>query len=125
MEGSDFTSKGIIKAFRLSEAEAMNLANSAACHGMKESNYIRKCIARGPKDNKEIVILLHDIMNELQRIGRNINQIVKNNNSGLYLQADKDTLLAYMRRLNESVLEVNNKINKMKYDYMEDKKKKK
>ena len=84
MEGSDFTSKGIIKAFRLSEAEAMNLANSAACHGMKESNYIRKCIARGPKDNKEIVILLHDLMNELQRIGRNINQIVKNNNSGLY-----------------------------------------
>ena len=84
MEGSDFTSKEIIKAFRLSEAEAMNLANSAACHGMKESNYIRKCIARGPKDNKEIVILLHDFMNELQRIGRNINQIVKNNNSGLY-----------------------------------------
>ena len=61
MEGSDFTSKEIIKAFRLSEAEAMNLANSAACHGMKESNYIRKCIARGPKDNKEIVILLHDL----------------------------------------------------------------
>ena len=120
MEGSDFTSKGIIKAFRLSEAEAMNLANSAACHGMKESNYIRKCIARGPKDNKEIVILLHDFMNELQRIGRNINQIVKNNNSGLYLQADKDALLIYMKRLNASVQEVNNKINKMKYDYMED-----
>ena len=59
-------------------------------------------------------------MNELQRIGRNINQIVKNNNSGLYLQADKDVLLIYMKRLNASVQEVNNKINKMKYDYMED-----
>ena len=59
-------------------------------------------------------------MNELQRIGRNINQIVKNNNSGLYLQTDKDALLIYMKRLNANVQEVNNKINKMKYDYMED-----
>ena len=119
-KGSDFTSKRIIKAFRLSEVEAMNLAKSAACHGMKESNYVRQCIARGPKDNKEIMIILRGLMNELQLIGRNINQIVKNNNSGLYLQSDKDALLAYMKRLYACMLETKNIISKMEYDYLED-----
>lgn len=42
----------------------------------------------------------HDFM--LNRIGVNINEIVFNNNSNLYRTADKERLIVYMRRLNET-----------------------
>lgn len=119
-KGSDFTGRRIIKAFRLTEDEARNLTGAAKCHGLKESDYIRECISKGPENNKEIVILLHDLMNEVNRVGRNINQIVKNNNSGLYLQSDKYMLEAYMRRLSAGTQEVINKIYSIKDNKMED-----
>ena len=112
--------KTVLKSFRVTEKEAERISRAAVEAGMKESEYFRRCVSRGPMEHKEIRLLLHKILNEINSIGKNINQIVKNNNSGLYLQADKDVLLIYMKRLNASVQEVNNKINKMKYDYMED-----
>lgn len=39
-------------------------------------------------------------------IGTNINQIVHNNNSGLYSETDKEQLVAYMRKLNVEVNKV-------------------
>ena len=39
------------------------------------------------------------------RIGININQIVFNNNAGLYSKEDKTQLVAYMRKLNKKVNE--------------------
>ena len=46
------------------------------------------------------------LINEVNRIGVNINEIVFNNNSNLYRTADKERLIAYMRRLNETLAKV-------------------
>ena len=51
-------------------------------------------------------ILLRRLINEVNYIGTNINQIVHNNNSGLYFEADKEQLVAYMRKLNVEVNKV-------------------
>ena len=98
--------KSIVKGFRISEKEAELLSARALGSGMKESDYIRLCISKGPMDHKEIRIILHDMLTEINHIGININQVVKNNNSGLYLPSDKDRLLAYMQRLSLSMAEV-------------------
>ena len=45
------------------------------------------------------------MINEINRIGVNINEIVYNNNSKLYRRSDKERLLAYMRGLNETMKE--------------------
>ena len=50
-------------------------------------------------------IYMKSLINEINRIGVNINEIVYNNNSKLYRQSDKERLLAYMRRLNETMKE--------------------
>lgn len=49
---------------------------------------------------------LHVCINEVNHIGTNINQIVHNNNSGLYSETDKEQLVAYMRKLNVEVNKV-------------------
>ena len=102
--------KEVIKGFRLTEDEAKLLSQSAAEAGLKESDYIRQCISKSPMEHIEIRILLHDVLTEINHIGVNINQIVKNNNSGLYLPSDKERLLAYMKRLSSSMSEVVKKL---------------
>ena len=47
--------------------------------------------------------MLNSLINEVNRIGVNINEIVHNNNSMLYSDGDKTRLLAYMQKLNEVV----------------------
>ena len=53
----------------------------------------------------EVRELLKELINEVNRIGININQIVFNNNAGLYSKEDKTQLVAYMRKLNKKVNE--------------------
>ena len=43
------------------------------------------------------------LINEVNHIGNNVNQIVRNNNSGLYMDSDKIRLMEYMRLLNLKV----------------------
>ena len=50
------------------------------------------------------------LINEINAIGRNINQIVKNNNSSLYSTYDKNQLFALMNKILEIV--INNITNK-------------
>mgnify|MGYP002711622132 CR=1 FL=1 len=49
--------------------------------------------------------LLKELINEVNRIGININQIVFNSNAQLYSKKDKEQLVAYMKKLNQSVSE--------------------
>lgn len=53
----------------------------------------------------EVRKLLKELINEVNRIGININQIVFNSNAGLYSKDDKAQLVAYMRKLNQKVNE--------------------
>ena len=63
----------------------------------------------------EIRVLLRELINEVNHIGTNINQIVHNHNSGIYSAADKERLVAYMRKLNTEVNNVYKTVNEGKF----------
>ena len=91
----------IRKTLRLMPQEAELLAKKAGESGMCEADYLRQ----KPNDYPEVRKLLKELINEVNRIGININQIVFNNNAGLYSKEDKTQLVAYMRKLNKKVNE--------------------
>lgn len=96
----------IRKTLRLTPEEAKILAEKAKEAGLNETEYIRLLIRQKPNDYPEIRKLLKTLINEVNRIGININQIIFNHNSGLYSEDDKSRLVAYMRKLNSAVNEV-------------------
>ena len=98
--------KTMNKLFRLSESEAQLLKEKATANGMSESEYIRLMISQKPNDYPEIRKLLKEAINEINHIGININQIVKNNNSTFYQKEDKIKLTAYMQRVDETLQKV-------------------
>ena len=53
---------------------------------------------------------LKALINEANRIGNNVNQIVHGNHMGFYSKEDRESLEAYMRRLNLRVKEVADKL---------------
>ena len=69
------------------------LAKKAGESGMCEADYLRLLISQKPNDYPEVRELLKELINEVNRIGININQIVFNNNAGLYSKEDKTQLL--------------------------------
>lgn len=91
------------KAYRLTEEKNEELQAKVSELGMTESEFIRLLITQRPKDYPEIRHMLNSLINEVNRIGVNINEIVHNNNSMLYSDGDKTRLLAYMQKLNEVV----------------------
>lgn len=95
--------KDVVKHYRMTSEEAAAFRKKAQDAGMTESEYFRLLITQKPSDYPEIRSGLKSLINEVNRIGVNINEIVYNNNSTLYRQPDKDRLFAYMRRLNETV----------------------
>ena len=93
------------KTLRLMPDEAKVLAKIAKDNGMNEAEYLRFLISQKPKDYPEIRKLLQELINEVNRIGININQIVFNINAQMYSKKDKEQLVAYMKKLNQSVSE--------------------
>ena len=83
------------------------MADKVHCsaNGMNEAEYIRLLISQKPNDYPEVRKLLKELINEINRIGININQIVFNSNAQLYSKKDKEQLVAYMKKLNQSVSE--------------------
>ena len=95
--------------------------SSSIRYGGKDISFIRKNghILRGgermqvkglflnykPNDYPEVRKLLKELINEINRIGININQIVFNSNAQIYSKKDKEQLVAYMKKLNQSVSE--------------------
>ena len=73
---------------------------------MTESQYLRLMISQKPNDYPEVRQLLRDLINEVNRIGVNINQITHSHNAELYSTSDKEQLIAYMRKLNVAVAKV-------------------
>ena len=93
------------KTLRLMPEEAKMLAKKACDNGMNEAEYIRLLISQKPNDYPEVRKLFKELINEINRIGININQIVFNSNAQLYSKKDKEQLVAYMKKLNQSVSE--------------------
>ena len=102
----DGMAKDVVRNYRLTKQDADRLREKAEAAGMSESEYFRLLITQKPNDYPEIRYSIKELINEVNRIGVNINEIVHNNNSELYRVADKERLVAYMRRLNETVDEV-------------------
>lgn len=96
----------VSKLLRMTQEEAKLLEEKAKAAGMTESQYLRLMISQKPNDYPEVRQLLRDLINEVNRIGVNINQITHNHNAGIYSNADKDRLVAYMRKLNVAVAKV-------------------
>jgi len=87
------------KEIRLSKAELMELQRQAEELGIKDSQYLRMLITNKPRDYPAIREELYRLNNEINRIGVNINQVIHNNNSGLYSREDKHRLYVMMKQL--------------------------
>jgi hypothetical protein len=96
----------LTKKFRLSKSEAKLLKEKSKASGMTESQYLRLMISQKPNNYPEVRQLLHDLVNEVNRIGVNVNQITHNHNAELYSKEDKERLFAYMQKLNVAVAKV-------------------
>lgn len=96
----------VSKILRMTPKEAKLLEEKAKANDMTETQYLRLMISQKPNDYPELRQLLRDLINEVNRIGININQITHNHNSELYSKEDKDRLVAYMRKLNVAVAKV-------------------
>lgn len=107
-EGMRFLKKGksVTVSFRMSEEEARTLRRNAKEQDMSESEYLRMMVRQRPTDYPEISELLRKLINEVNHIGVNINQIVKNHNSSFYTAEDKRRLTAYMKKISMAVKEV-------------------
>lgn len=89
----------VSKLVRLTPEEAKELTSRALEQNMSESAYLRLMITQSPKTYPEVQKQIKNLTNEVNYIGHNINQIVKNFNSGFYSEADKSSLKAYMRKV--------------------------
>lgn len=93
------------KTIRMTPEESRRLAERAKEAGIKEAAYMRMLLGQKPNDYPEIRMQLKQLINEVNHIGVNINQIVHHHNYELYSKADREQLIAYMRKLNTSVRE--------------------
>lgn len=100
----------LTKKFRLSVKDARLLEQKSKDANMSESEYLRLMISQKPNDYPEVRQLLRDLINEVNRIGVNINQITYSHNAELYSEEDKERLVAYMRKLNVAVAKVVEKV---------------
>jgi len=89
------------KHFKLTEETARILAERSKAENMNESEYIRYLILNESEHprSKELELEIMRIRNEINKIGVNINQIVKNNNSHIYSESDKIKLIDYLSRI--------------------------
>lgn len=95
----------IRKTLRLTPQEAKLLESRAQEAGMNEAGYLRLLISQKPNDYPEIRKLIKDLINEVNHIGVNINQIVHHHNYELYSKADREHLIAYMKKINAALKE--------------------
>ena len=93
----------IRKHFKLTEETAKILAERSKAENMNESEYIRYLIlsqSEHPR-SRELEVEIMRLRNEINKIGVNINQIVKNNNSHMYSEYDKAKLQIQMSNIKD------------------------
>lgn len=68
--------KEIVKHYRLTSEDAKAFSDKAKEAGLTEADYFRLLITQEPNDYPEIRGGLKSLINEINRIGVNINEIV-------------------------------------------------
>lgn len=91
----------IRKHFKLTEETAKLLAECSKAENMNESEYIRYLILNQSENprSRELEVEVMRLRNEINKIGVNINQIVKNSNTHLYMENDKEQLKRYLEEI--------------------------
>lgn len=98
----------IRKHFKLTEETAKLLAERSKAENMNESEYIRHLLLNQSEHprSRELELEIMRLRNEVNKIGLNINQIVKNNNSHLYRESDKINLIKYEEEIRGLIKEL-------------------
>ncbi|MBD5462690.1 MAG: MobC family plasmid mobilization relaxosome protein [Lachnospiraceae bacterium] len=93
------------KHFKLTEETAKLLAEHSKVENMNESEYIRYLLLNQSEHprGRELELQIMRLRNEINKIGVNINQIVKNNNSHIYSEDDKIQLKRNMNEIREAI----------------------
>ncbi len=97
----------IRKHFKLTEETARILAERSKAENMNESEYIRYLLLNQSEQprSRELELEIMRLRNEINKIGVNINQIVKNNNSQFYRKDDKMILIRQIAEI-KSVIQI-------------------
>ena len=95
----------IRKHFKLTEETAKLLAKRSRAENMNESEYIRYLLLNQSENprSRELEVEVMRLRNEINKIGVNINQIVKNNNSQFYRKDDKMNLISQIAEIKSIV----------------------
>ncbi|NBH28647.1 plasmid mobilization relaxosome protein MobC [Lachnospiraceae bacterium] len=93
----------IRKHFKLTEETAKLLAECSKAENMNESEYIRYLLLNQSENprSRELELEIMRLRNEVNKIGRNINQIVKNSNSHIYKEDDKIKLILEVEKIKD------------------------
>lgn len=93
------------KHFKLTEETARILTERSKAENMNESEYIRYLLLNQSENprSKELELEVMRLRNEINKIGVNVNQIVKNSNSHIYGEDDKVMLKKNMQVIIENL----------------------
>ena len=89
------------KHFKLTEETARILTERSKAENMNESEYIRYLLLNQSENprSRELELEVMRLRNEINKIGVNINQIVKNSNSHIYREDDKIKFISGLKTL--------------------------
>ena len=99
------STRTVLKAVRVTEEEAMQLARQAEEYRMKESGYMRRRLFYGsqPRLPPETNAMLQRLTEQERRVGININQVVRSCNSKRFItREDYQLLVRYLEEIRRS-----------------------
>ncbi|MBO5353022.1 MAG: MobC family plasmid mobilization relaxosome protein [Lachnospiraceae bacterium] len=102
-------SLSVRKSFRISEEEERFFREQCELYGMKDSAYFRFLLGKMKNPSgqevrpKEDFIAIKELTDEINHIGININQIVRNVNMHHYSEHEKRKLFAMMEEIKKKV----------------------
>lgn len=93
------------KHFKLTEETAKLLAERSKAENMNESEYIRYLLLNQSEHprSRELEVEVMRLRNEVNKIGVNVNQLVKKINSHMYSEGDRIKLYKYMDEIKEKL----------------------
>ena len=102
--------KTVRKSFRITEEEESVFRSQCERYGMTDSAYFRYMLTRvndtkqEEMRSKEEYLAIKELINEINHIGININQIVRNVNMKFYSDSEKKKLFALMKEVKQKVM---------------------
>ena len=88
----------IRKHFKLTEETAKLLAERSKAEKMNESEYIRYLLLNQSENprSRDLELEIMRLRNEINKIGVNINQIVKKSNANIFCEEERKQLVKYL-----------------------------